>query len=123
MCTNTGVDLATGTAAAQVPNLHVPAAPTVVLAPLSTVSQDQAMASTPVQHSAPPEPVVVTTPVTLGPSTSTLGPVLPTAPRTRLQAGIRKPKVYKYGTVRYGNLITCEELTNISTSLTNPNWK
>jgi hypothetical protein len=106
-----------------VPNLHVHAATNVVPAPLSAVSQDQAMASAPIQHSAPPEPVVVTTPVTLGPSTSTLGSVLPTALCTRLQAGIRKPKVYKDGNVRYGNLIICEEPTNISTALTDPNWK
>lgn len=105
------------------PNLHVHAAPTVVPAPLSSVSQDQAMASAPIQHFASPEPVVVMTPVTLGLSTSTLGPVVPTAPRTRLQEGIRKSKVYKDGNVRYGNLITCEEPTNISTALTDPNWK
>lgn len=43
--------MATGMTDAQVPNLHVPAAPTVVPAPLSAVSQDQAMASVPVQHS------------------------------------------------------------------------
>jgi hypothetical protein len=52
-----------------------------------------------------------------------LGSVLPTALCTRLQAGIRKPKVYKDGNVRYGNLIICEEPTNISTALTDPNWK
>jgi hypothetical protein len=51
MCTNTRADMATGMTDAQVPNLNVPAAPTVVPAPLSAVSQDQAMTSVPVQHS------------------------------------------------------------------------
>jgi hypothetical protein len=45
------------------------------------------------------------------------------APCTRLQAGISKPKIYKDGIVRYGNLTICEEPTNISAALSDPNWK
>jgi hypothetical protein len=45
------------------------------------------------------------------------------APCTRLQAGISKPKIYKDGIVRYGNLTICEEPTNISVALSDPNWK
>jgi hypothetical protein len=45
------------------------------------------------------------------------------APRTRLQSGIRKPKIYSKGTVRYVNLITSEEPANLVAALTDPNWK
>jgi hypothetical protein len=45
------------------------------------------------------------------------------APRTRLQAGISKPKVYTDGTVRYGFLSTTSEPGDISSALSDPNWK
>jgi hypothetical protein len=45
------------------------------------------------------------------------------ASRTRLQAGIRKPKIYSDGTVRYDNLIIFEEPNNLSAAMSDPTWK
>jgi hypothetical protein len=45
------------------------------------------------------------------------------APRTRLQAEISKPKVYTDGTVRYRFLSTTSEPGDISSALSDPNWK
>lgn len=44
-------------------------------------------------------------------------------PRTRLQAGIRQPKQFKDGTVRYGLLTTTGEPNNLDEAFGNPNWK
>jgi histone deacetylase 1/2 len=45
-------------------------------------------------------------------------------PRTRLQHGIRKPKVYTDGTVRYGHLaVASEEPSSLNDALSDPNWK
>jgi hypothetical protein len=44
------------------------------------------------------------------------------APPTRLQSGIRKPKIYSDGTVPYANLTTSEELANLTATLADPNW-
>ena len=44
-------------------------------------------------------------------------------PQTRLQAGIRQPKQFKDGTVRYGLLTTTGEPNNLDEALGNPNWK
>jgi hypothetical protein len=74
-------------------------------------------------HRRQPDPTAALAPTALVPSTTPLGPVPITAPRTQLQAGISKPKIYKDGTVRYGNLTICEEPTNISAALSDPNWK
>jgi hypothetical protein len=74
-------------------------------------------------HRRQPDPTAALAPTALVPSTTPLGPVPITAPRTRLQAGISKPKIYKDGTIRYGNLTICEEPTNISAALSDPNWK
>jgi hypothetical protein len=45
------------------------------------------------------------------------------APHTRFQSGIRKPKIYSDGTVRYANLTTSEEPANLAVAITDPNWK
>jgi hypothetical protein len=42
---------------------------------------------------------------------------------TRLQHGIRKPKTYTDGTIRYGHLATISEPKNLANALHNPNWK
>lgn len=48
----------------------------------------------------------------------------PQRPATRLQQGIRKPKVYTYGTVRWANLITAEsEPDTLNDALNSKNWK
>jgi histone deacetylase 1/2 len=48
----------------------------------------------------------------------------PQRPATRLQHGIRKPKVYTDGTIRYGNLATTiSEPVTIKDALDNPHWK
>jgi hypothetical protein len=63
-----------------------------------------------------------------GPSTSPLGAALSQvqeqiAPHTRLQAGIWKPKIFKDGTVRYGNSAIAEEPGDLSAALGDPRWK
>jgi hypothetical protein len=45
------------------------------------------------------------------------------APRTHLQAGIRKPKIFSDGTVRYSNLVVSEEPSSVAAALADPNWK
>jgi len=45
-------------------------------------------------------------------------------PSTRLQQGIRKPKVYTDGTIRYGQLAaTSEGPPNLRDALSDKNWK
>jgi hypothetical protein len=51
------------------------------------------------------------------------GTVLALALHTRLQSGIQKPKIYLDGTIQYGNLTISEEPTNLSTALSDPQWK
>jgi hypothetical protein len=43
--------------------------------------------------------------------------------RTRLQSGIRKPKVYTNGTVRYGCFTSSDEPRNVDEALANQNRK
>jgi hypothetical protein len=45
------------------------------------------------------------------------------APRTRLQFGIRKPKIFTDGIVRYGNLVISVEPQNLAIALSDPDWK
>jgi hypothetical protein len=47
---------------------------------------------------------------------------LPTHPRTRSGAGIRKPKVYTDGTVRYGFYTSTSEPQSLEEALGNSNW-
>jgi histone deacetylase 1/2 len=47
----------------------------------------------------------------------------PTGPQTRLQQGIRQPKQYTDGTVRYGMLASTGEPRNLSAALTDPHWR
>jgi hypothetical protein len=44
-------------------------------------------------------------------------------PKTRLQAGIRKPKVYKDGTICYGCLAYSDEPISLDDALSSKNWK
>jgi hypothetical protein len=48
-------------------------------------------------------------------------PVL--APRTRLPKGIKKPKIYTDGTIRYGMLTSIGEPSNIDEALINDKWR
>jgi hypothetical protein len=60
------------------------------------------------------------------PSSSTSQPaaVPPNAPpKTCLQGGIRKPKIYNDGTVRYAYLSTTDEPYNLQEALSTPHWK
>jgi hypothetical protein len=45
------------------------------------------------------------------------------APCTRLQAGIRKSKLYTDGIIRYGNSAITEEPSTLQAALSDPNWK
>jgi histone deacetylase 1/2 len=47
----------------------------------------------------------------------------PAGPRTRLQQGIRQPKKYTDGTVRYGMLASTGEPRNLSAALNDPHWR
>jgi hypothetical protein len=56
------------------------------------------------------------------PAASTSVPVPATnAPRTRLQYGIHKPKIYSDGTIRYGNLAVSKEPQDLCAALDDPN--
>jgi hypothetical protein len=62
------------------------------------------------------------------PGTSSLAPVTSSdagqiAPCTRLQAGIRKLKIYSNGTFRYGNSAVLEEPCNHTNAMSGPQWK
>jgi hypothetical protein len=45
------------------------------------------------------------------------------APRTRLQKGIKNPKVYTDGTLRYGLLTSTGEPRNLDDALSDCNWR
>jgi len=61
------------------------------------------------------------------PSPSTDSPsgegLAPERPRTRLQAGVRKPKVYTDGTVRYGCFTASGEPQTLDEAMHNSDWK
>jgi hypothetical protein len=57
------------------------------------------------------------------PTASASDPAPPITPRTRLQAGIRKPKISSDGTIPYGNLTIFEETHNLNDGLSDDNWK
>ena len=108
LCTNPRVDLPAGLAPEQIPPDN--------------------LASSSLAPPEDPAATFATVPPSVQPDTTAAQPhaILPNpAPRsrTRLQAGIRKPKIYTDGTVRYGNLAVCDEPTNISAALSDPNWK
>jgi hypothetical protein len=43
--------------------------------------------------------------------------------RTRLQKGIKQPKIYTDGTVRYGLLASSDEPRSLVDALADPHWK
>jgi hypothetical protein len=47
----------------------------------------------------------------------------PPRPKTRLQSGMRKPKVYTDGTIKYGCFTTSGEPHSLDEALNNKNWK
>jgi hypothetical protein len=74
--------------------------------------------------SRPPDSVPLSAdPATQVPPASTLGHVPAAAPRTRLQSGIQKPKIFTDGTIRYGNLLMTEEPADVHAALADPHWK
>jgi hypothetical protein len=50
-------------------------------------------------------------------------PAAPDRPRTRLQGGIRKPKVYHDGTIHYGLFTSNGEPSNVEEALRSEHWK
>jgi hypothetical protein len=50
-------------------------------------------------------------------------PAAPVRPSTRLQHGIRKPKVYTDGTIRYGLLTFSGEPNHLDEALSDSRWK
>jgi hypothetical protein len=50
-------------------------------------------------------------------------PAVPVRPSTRLQYGIRKPKVYTDGTIRYGLLTSSGEPNHLDEALGDSRWK
>jgi hypothetical protein len=76
----------------------------------------------PSNSSAPP--IAFTTPdFALDPAPASSLEVVAARPRTRLQGGIRKPKIYTDGTIKYSFLATSEEPRNLEDALDNKNWK
>jgi hypothetical protein len=57
------------------------------------------------------------------PAPASSSEVAPTRPHTRLQGGIRKPKIYIDGTIKYSFLATFEEPHNLEDALGDKNWK
>ena len=55
------------------------------------------------------------------PESGTVPPVR--EPRTRLQKGIRQPRIYTDGTIRYGILTSTREPQNIRAALGDATWK
>jgi histone deacetylase 1/2 len=73
-------------------------------------------------ESSAASPSPASTPVrVVQPLISTAAP--PAGPRTCLQQGIRQPKQYTDGTVRYGMLASIGEPRNLSAALTDPHWR
>jgi hypothetical protein len=69
-------------------------------------------------------PESILTAALLGSSTIVVPPATaPNPPRTRLQAGIRKPKVYSDGTVRYAFSSSSGEPATLKEALSTPTWK
>jgi hypothetical protein len=56
-------------------------------------------------------------------TTSANSPTEQTRPHTRLQAGVRKPKVYTDGIVRYGCLAALDEPRSLSNAPESKDWK
>ena len=87
------------------------------LAGSSAPATDQPTGSSLVESSAP------ATDQPTGSSTSLAAPALQ-RPTTRLQQGIRKPKIYTDGTIRYGQLAaTTEGPIDLQHALVDNNWK
>jgi hypothetical protein len=57
-------------------------------------------------------------------SSASMVPTVPSvvAPRTRLQGGIQKPKVYTDGTVRYACLTSSGEPYSLQEAMSTPHW-
>jgi hypothetical protein len=74
---------------------------------------------------APTEPVSESIPAqsttSTAPPESVSASVPGDAPPTRLQAGIRKSKIYSDGIIYYGNLAISEEPSNLTSALSDPN--
>jgi hypothetical protein len=62
--------------------------------------------------------------IVVSPSVSSVPlPAAPVRPSTRLQLGIRKPKVYTVGTIRYGLLTSSGEPNHLDEALGDSRWK
>jgi hypothetical protein len=106
LCTSTGVDPPTGTAPDRItseasqasapgriaPDRIAPDALHDTTSPSPAAPEGQAAPSDTVATSDQQDPTAALAPATLVPSITLLGPMLNTTPRTRLQAGISKPK-------------------------------
>ena len=69
------------------------------------------------------EPAPVTASDSSAHNSATNQPVASDRPRTRLQDGIRKEKVYTDGTVKYGFLTSTGEPCSVDEALGDKNWK
>jgi hypothetical protein len=69
----------------------------------------------------PPDPP--TAPTRSSAPAAPAAPPAPQRPNTRLQHGIRTPKVYTDGTIRYDNLASTSEPSTVVDALRDPNWK
>jgi hypothetical protein len=83
-----------------------------------------------VQESAPAETRAQNPPASAATPTGSAGSAVapdhvasPTQPKTRLQSGIVKPKIYTDGTIRYANFCSTGEPENLTEAASSPKWK
>jgi hypothetical protein len=129
-------DTSTTPAVAPLPDAPTATTPAAVPLPdMSTVTIPAAsLDDAAVLHQAPdtvsiPRPTQDVAPSTCAAPAPAVRHVSPTTDqmvlphRTRLQGGIRKPKEFTDGTVRYGNVAFSSEPLNLHEALTVPHWK
>jgi histone deacetylase 1/2 len=88
----------------------------------ASTSSGSALGSQP-RSSAPPNESTTPAAASSGDPVASPQAHEPQPRRTRLQHGIRKPKTYTDGTIRYGCLTATGEPINLEEALSNTNWK
>jgi histone deacetylase 1/2 len=88
----------------------------------ASTSSGSALGSQP-RSSAPPNESTTPAAASSGDPVASPQAHEPQPRRTRLQHGIRKPKTYTDGTIRYGCLTATGEPVNLEEALSNTNWK
>jgi hypothetical protein len=87
---------------------------------LPTPTGTNPRAESPAPHSPAPES---SAPISSEPAGMAPAEEITTRPRTRLQSGIRKPKVYTDGTIKYSCFTSSGEPQNLNEAFGNKHWK